>query len=285
MCTTTPTGCADPSCGSRRARAPMPGGRRPAGTRLWTWSPTGSPAPLWPPRRAPAGGSPGNPTAAARLARTILAHGPDAVGVYLGNPNAHALASATHALPLVKSPRTRNRFSATTVDQAPHQLVSWQLFGHQLLIPIADLDRTSYLLVFGANPMASNGSLMTAPDFPKRARAIKERGGRIVVLDPRRTETAKIADEHHFVRPGTDVVVLLAMLRTLLAEGLARPPTYVDGVERLRELVEPFTVTLAEEVGRLPAGTIERITREFAGAESGAAYGRVGVSTTGFGSL
>jgi anaerobic selenocysteine-containing dehydrogenase len=122
-----------------------------------------------------------------RLADTINRHGGDAVGVYLGNPNVHALAPATHGLPFVRALGTHNRFSATSVDQAPAQLVAWRLFGHQLLIPIPDLDRTAYLLVLGANPMASNGSLMTAPDFPKRARAIKERGGSIVVLDPRRT--------------------------------------------------------------------------------------------------
>jgi anaerobic selenocysteine-containing dehydrogenase len=220
-----------------------------------------------------------------RLAETINRHGRDSVGVYLGNPNVHALGSATHAVPFVKALGTHNRFSATTVDQAPAQLVAWQLFGHQLLIPVPDLDRTSYFLVFGANPMASNGSLMTAPDFPRRARAIKERGGRIVVLDPRRTETAKIASEHHFVRPGSDVVVLLAMLRTLLVEGLASPPTYVDGLERLSELVEPYTVELAEQVSGVPAEVLVRITREFCAADGAAAYGRVGVSTTGFGSL
>ena len=172
------------------------------------------------------------------LADALNQHGRDAVGVYLGNPNAHALGSATHAVPFVKSLRTRNRFSASTVDQVPHQLVAWQMFGHQLLLPIPDLDRTSYLLVLGANPMASNGSLMTTPDFPNRAKAIKQRGGRIVVLDPRRTETAAIATEHVFVRPGGDVVVLLAMLRTILAEGLARPPAYVDGLDELRALVD-----------------------------------------------
>ena len=219
------------------------------------------------------------------LAHTIDTHGPDAVGIYLGNPNAHALASATHALPFVKSLGTHNRFSATTVDQAPHQLVAWQLFGHQLLIPIPDLDRTSYLLVLGANPMASNGSLMTAPDFPRRARAIQDRGGRIVVLDPRRTETAKIADEHHFVRPGTDVVVLLAMLHTLLAEDLARPPAYADGIDRLRDLVEPYTPQVAERVSGVPAEVVETIVRDLSAARSGAAYGRIGVSTTGFGTL
>lgn len=222
---------------------------------------------------------------AERLAETVNRHGRDSVGVYLGNPNVHALASATHGVPFVKALGTRNRFSATTVDQAPAQLVAWQLFGHQLLIPIPDLDRTSYFLVLGANPMASNGSLMTAPDFPRRAKAIKERGGRIVVLDPRRTETAKIASEHHFVRPGSDVVVLLAMLRTLLVEGLARPPAYVDGLDRLRELVDPFTPELAEQVSGVPGDVVERITREFCAADGAAAYGRVGVSTTGFGSL
>ena len=173
------------------------------------------------------------------LADALNRHGRNAVGVYLGNPNAHALGSATHAVPFVKSLRTRNRFSASTVDQVPHQLVAWQMFGHQLLLPIPDLDRTSYLLMLGANPMASNGSLMTTPDFPNRAKAIKQRGGRIVVLDPRRTETAAIATEHHFVRPGGDVVVLLAMLRTILVEGLAKPPAYVDGLDELTEARRP----------------------------------------------
>src|SRR4249919_3498500 len=219
------------------------------------------------------------------LAEALNRHGRNAVGIYLGNPNAHALGSATHAVPFVKSLRTHNRFSASTVDQAPHQLIAWQMFGHQLLLPIPDLDRTSYLLVFGANPMASNGSLMTAPDFPQRAKEIKERGGRIVVFDPRRTETAKIAGEHHFVRPGSDVVVLLAMLRTVLAEELADPPSYVDGVERVRELVEPFTPELAERVSGVAADTVVRLTREFCAAEGAAAYGRLGVSTTGFGTV
>jgi anaerobic selenocysteine-containing dehydrogenase len=219
------------------------------------------------------------------LSTTLETHGRNSVGVYLGNPNAHALGSATHALPFVKSLGTRNRFSASSVDQIPHQLVAWQLYGHQLLLPIPDLDRTSYFLVFGANPMASNGSLMTTPDFPHRARAIKDRGGRIVVFDPRRTETAKIATEHHFVRPGSDVVVLLAMLRTLFADDLARPPSYVDHVDRVRALVEPFTPELAEQVSGVSATDLIRITHEFAAAEGAAAYGRLGVSTTGFGSV
>ena len=157
----------------------------------------------------------------------------------------HSVGFATHGVPFVKSLRTRNRFSASTVDQIPHQFVAWQMYGHQLLLPVPDIDRTSYFLVLGANPMASNGSLMTVPDFPQRVRDLKARGGRMVVLDPRRTETAKVATAHHFVRPGSDAVVLLAMLHVLLDEGLATPPAYVDDLDRVAELVAGFTPELA----------------------------------------
>ena len=188
-------------------------------------------------------------------------------------------------MPFVKSLRTRNKFSATSVDQLPHQFVAWQLFGHQLLLPIPDIDRTDFFLVLGANPMASNGSLMTAPDFPQRLRDLKARGGRMVVLDPRRTETAKVATEHHFVRPGSDAAVLLAMLHVLFEEGLTSPPAYVDHVDEVRDLVADFTPERAEGPAASPADTIRQLTRDFAAADSAAAYGRMGVSTQGFGSV
>ncbi len=219
------------------------------------------------------------------LARAVNEHGRNAVGVYLGNPNTHALGSLTHGLAMVKTFRTKSVFSATSVDQLPHQLVSWQLYGHQALLPVPDLDRTSYFLVFGANPMASNGSLMTAPDFPNRLRALKARGGRMVVIDPRRTETAKVADEHLFIRPGADAVVILAMLQTLFEEGLTRPAAYIDQVGRVRDLVEPFTPEVAERVSGIAADDVRRLARELAAADGGVAYGRIGVSTTGFGTL
>ena len=111
------------------------------------------------------------------------------------------------------------------------------MFGHQLFLPVPDIDRTSYFLVFGGNPMASNGSLMTVPDFPSRLRELKARGGRMVVFDPRRTETAKVADEHHFVRPGSDAFVLLAMLQVLFAEALATAPAYADGLDAVEAAV------------------------------------------------
>ncbi len=220
-----------------------------------------------------------------QVAGAINQHGRNALGIYLGNPSAHALGAATHGLPFIKSLRTRNRFSASSVDQIPHQFVGWQMYGHQLLLPVPDIDRTSYFLVFGANPMASNGSLMTVPDFPNRLRDLKKRGGRMVVFDPRRTETAKVASEHHFVRPGTDAVVLLAMLNVLFEEGLTRPAAYVDNADAVAAAVAEFTPERAEEVSGVPADDIRRITKEYAAARGAAAYGRLGVSTHGFGSI
>jgi anaerobic selenocysteine-containing dehydrogenase len=220
-----------------------------------------------------------------RLAATSAEHGGDAVGVYLGNPNAHSLGSATHGTAFVKSLRTRNRFSASSVDQWPHQYVGWQMFGHQLLLPVPDLDRTDLFLVVGANPMASNGSLMTAPDFPARLRALQERGGRMVVVDPRRTETARLADEHLFVRPGSDAALLLAMVHVLLRDGLVSAPAYVDHLDALPGLLADFTPELAERASGVPAADVERLARELASADRAAVYGRLGVSTHGFGSV
>ena len=219
------------------------------------------------------------------LARAVNEHGRDALGIYFGNPNVHSLGSQTHGVGMMKTFRTRNKFSATSVDQLPHQFVAAELFGPQLMIPIADLDRTSYFLVFGANPMASNGSLMTVPDFPNRLREMKKRGGRMVVFDPRRTETAKVADEHHFVRPGTDAAVLLSMVHVLFEEGLTDPPPYVSGTESVRLAVAEFTPEYAAQASGVPADEIRRITREFAAADAAAAYGRIGLSTQGFGTI
>ena len=220
------------------------------------------------------------------LAAAINRHGPDALGVYLGNPNVHSLGSMTHGLAMVRTFRTRNRYSATSVDQLPHQLVAHLMYGHQLFLPVPDIDRTSHLLVFGANPMASNGSLWTVPDFPNRLRELKARGGRLVVLDPRRTETAKVATEHHFVRPGSDAHVLLAMLHVLFEEGLTTtPPPYVDGLDAAADAVAEFTPEAAQAASAIPADEIRRLARDYAAADGAAAYGRIGVSTQGFGTI
>ncbi|WP_240181828.1 molybdopterin-dependent oxidoreductase [Nocardioides sp. 616] len=220
-----------------------------------------------------------------RLSGIVNEHGADAVGVYLGNPNVHSLGSMTHGAALAKAIPTRNRFSATSVDQLPHQLLAHLMYGHQLLLPIPDLDRTELFLAFGYNPMASNGSLMTVPDFPARLRELKARGGRMVVVDPRRTETARVADEHLFIRPGSDVHVLLAMARVLITEDLARPAAYVDGLDRVAAALADRTPERAERASGIPADRIRALARELATAGRAVVHGRIGVSTTEFGTL
>jgi anaerobic selenocysteine-containing dehydrogenase len=215
---------------------------------------------------------------ARRIHEIQEAHGNAALGVYLGNPNVHSLGALTHGIQLVKTLRTPNVFSATSVDQLPHQVVAWALYGHQFLLPVPDIDRTDLLVLVGHNPMASNGSLWTVPDFPQRRRALAGRGGRMVVLDPRRTETAKVADAHHFIRPGTDAYALLAVLRLLLARG-DRAPAYVDGLDRVRDAVEPFTPEVAESVSGMPARAIVDLADALWSAERAAVHGRMGLST------
>jgi anaerobic selenocysteine-containing dehydrogenase len=222
------------------------------------------------------------------LVRISGAHGADAVATYLGNPSVHNYGVMTHAQRALGLIRTRNRYSATSVDQLPHQLLAYWMYGHQLLVPIADIDRTDYFLVLGANPMASNGSLMTVPDFPARLKALRARGGRMVVLDPRRSETAAVADEHLFVRPGTDAAFLIGLLKTIFEEKLARPGRLADfseGLDTVARALQGFDLkTLAAQCG-IEAETIRRIAREFATAPRAAAYGRMGVSVQRRGSL
>jgi len=222
---------------------------------------------------------------ARRLAEVQAAHGTNAVGVYLGNPNVHSLGALTHLPPFVRLLRTRNRFSATSVDQLPHMLAAHLLYGHQLMVPVADIDRTSYLLVLGANPLASNGSMMTAPGFGRRLRELRSRGGKVVVIDPRRTETAAVADEHHFIRPGTDAAFLLALAHEVLASDAARPASYVDNVEQVRAAVAEWTPERAAAVTGIDADVIRRIATEFGTADRAACYGRNGVSTQQFGAI
>ena len=223
---------------------------------------------------------------AERLLEVRRRHGDDSIGMYLGNPITHGWAPVTLIPLLLKALRTRHRYSAASVDQQPQHLLSYLLFGSPLLLPVPDIDRTAHLLVIGANPMVSNGSIMTAPDMRRRLRALRERGGRLVVIDPRRTETADLADEHHFIEPGTDVLLLAAMVHTLFAENLTRlgkAGAYVDGVDSIRAMVEPFSPDAVASRTGIDADTIRRIARDFATAPSAAAYARLGVCQTEFG--
>lgn len=223
---------------------------------------------------------------ATRVRAVQAEHGRSAVGLYLGNPNVHNYGSMLFGIPFSQALGTRNRFSATSVDQLPQQLASLFLFGHQLLLPIPDLDRTDFFLVLGANPAVSNGSLMTAPGAPKRIQAIRARGGKVVVIDPRRTETAELADTHHFIRPGTDVFLLLALLHTLFAEELTAPGrlrSFTDGLDVLEREVADFPPERVAAVTGIDAAAIRQLARDFAGAKSAVAYGRLGACTQEFG--
>lgn len=222
------------------------------------------------------------------LARVREQHGANAVGVYQGNPTVHSYGQLTHGLDFFGLLKTRNRFSATSVDQLPHHINSFWLYGHQLLIPIPDVDHTQHFMILGGNPLASNGSLMSVPDFRHRMKALRERGGKLVVIDPRRSETAEIADEHHFIRPGGDAALLLAMIHTLFEENLVhlgRLQAWVDGVDGVQTLVEPYAPERVAAAVGIDAETIRRLARDLANADSGVCYGRMGVSVQEHGVL
>ena len=195
--------------------------------------------------------------AAEGLRRVRDAHGAEALAAYVGNPNAHDLGAALYLPALLRSLGSKRRFSASSVDQLPKMLSCAAVFGGVFTIPIPDLDRTQYLLVLGANPLASNGSLMTAADAPGRLRRIRERGGRIVVVDPRRSETAEIADEHLFIKPGGDAFFLFALVHVLFEEGLVamgRLEPFVRGTEALRTLAKEFAPEAVASATGIDAG-------------------------------
>jgi anaerobic selenocysteine-containing dehydrogenase len=224
----------------------------------------------------------------ARLAPILAAGDRDAVAVYLGNPNAHHLSGLLYPRFLVRALGTRSMFTASTVDQRPKEVSSGLLFGSMLSHPLPDLDRTSYLLMLGANPLESNGSLATAPDWPGKLTAIQQRGGRVVVVDPRRTKTADAADEHVAIRPGTDAHLLAAMTNTLFAEGLVdlgAVAPHVSGVDGVERAVTPCTPDAVAPVCGIQADTIRRLARELAAAAAGVVYGRIGTCTQEFGTL
>lgn len=224
---------------------------------------------------------------AAKIAETQARYGRDSVAIYQGNPSVHNLGTMLNGRELLKSLKTKNNFSATSVDQLPHHFAGWAMFGHPLLIPIPDIDHTDYFLILGANPLASNGSLMTSPDVMKRLEAVKGRG-KVVVIDPRKTETARLASEHLFIKPASDVYFLLAIVHTLFTENLVslgRLEEFTDGVETLCEVSKDYAPEKIENLTGIPAPSIRRIAFEFAAAKRAVCYGRIGVSLQKFGSL
>ena len=223
-----------------------------------------------------------------RLLPIAQAHGKDAIGVYLGNPSVHNTALSLYGQVFLRALRSRNVYSASTVDQIPKQLAAGLMFGGYTTVPVPDIDRTDLLVILGADPMSSNGSLWTVPDFPGRLRALQRRGGRCIVIDPRRSRTAEAADQHIFLRPGTDAHLLMAVVHVLFAENLVRPgrlTEYVSGLDELRQASASFSPASVAAVCGVPAAGIVELARTIAAAPRAAVYGRIGTCTQEFGTL
>lgn len=225
---------------------------------------------------------------AQNLKRVQAKYGRSSVATYLGNPNVHNYGALLFAPGFIRSLHTRNRFSATSVDQLAHHFSSYLMFGHQLLVPVPDVDRTKFFLILGANPAVSNGSMMTAPGMNRRLQEIRQSGGKVVLIDPRYNETARLVDEHLFIRPGTDVLLLLALLHVIFDEQLTRLghlAAFTNNVETVSNLVAEFAPERVASITGIEASQIRKLARDFAAAESAVCYGRIGVSTQEFGGV
>ena len=224
---------------------------------------------------------------AGRLTDIVEQHGRESIATYLGNPGAHNLAPMMYNRTLLQALGTKRRFSASTVDQMPKQVAAGYMFGTPVSVPVPDLDHTDYVLMLGANPYASNGSLCTAPDFPGRLESLRARGGRLVVVDPRRSRTVEEADEWIAIRPGADAHLLMAIVNVLFADDLVaiddRLAPHLAGLDELRVVSAPFTPERVADATGVSASTIRRVARELAEAPTSVVYGRIGTTTTEFG--
>ncbi len=224
----------------------------------------------------------------ARLLPLVEEHGRDAAAIYVGNPNAHSLAGLLYLRPLIRALGSGNVYSASTVDQRPKEVASALMFGGALTVPVPDVDRTHFLLMLGANPYESNGSLATAPDWPGRLEALIARGGTLVVVDPRRSRTAAMASQHVAVKPGADPFLLMALVNVLAAEGLVdlgAAGEYLAGVDEVLAAAEPFTPEAVAGVTGVDAATIRTLARDLAAAPTACVYGRIGTTTALYGTL
>ena len=225
---------------------------------------------------------------ASRLRATRERHGSDALAIYAGNPTVHNPGAMLAIGDFIRAIRTRNLYSATSVDQLPHMVAAWAMFGHQFLVPVPDVDRTQLFVCIGGNPVASAGSLMGAPGFEKRIDALRARGGRFVVIDPRRTESAAIADQYLGIRPGTDVYLLLALLHAVFNDGrahLQHLAPFADGLDALREAVLQFDPARLAERTTIPHASIVALAQALLDEPKALVYGRVGACTQEFGGL
>lgn len=215
-------------------------------------------------------------------------HGVESIGTYLGNPNAHNMGSILFGPYFYRALKSHNRYSATSVDQLPHHIVSRQLFGHQSQIPIPDIDHTEYFMIIGGNPLASNGSIMTVPHIKRRLKAIQSKGGKVVVIDPKKSETADMSSEHYFIKPGTDALLMLAMINRLFSEGKTKPGKLIDfapTLPNIEQYVAQYTPSKVAPLIGMSIEQIEGLVDAFCAAESAVCYGRMGASVQAFGTL
>ena len=216
------------------------------------------------------------------------AHGSNSVGIYLGNPNSHNMGSMLYGPYFYRALKSHNRYSATSVDQLPHHIVCRKLFGHMSQIPIPDIDHTDHFMIIGGNPLASNGSIMTVPNVKKRLKDIQKRGGKVVVIDPKQSETADISCEHHFIKPGSDVLLLLAMINTLFRNNLTDYDAlkqYIPEIDAIENYTAPYIPERVASSTGISAQDIEQLVIDFCAAESAVCYGRMGASVQVFGTL
>lgn len=225
---------------------------------------------------------------AGNIKRIQKNHGQDAVAVYHGNPIMHSHTAVLFLLPFFEALNTKNRYAAASSDELPLKLALFNMFGHQGLFPIPDVDRTDFFLAIGANPVVSGGSFISGPRVAERIRNIRKRGGTVIVIDPIRTRTAELADRHYFIRPGSDVLLLAALIHTVFEEGLARPgkvEEFTDGIETLESAVSDFSPEHVAKITGISSDDIRKLARQFTAAESAVCYGRLGSCAQEFGSL
>ena len=215
-------------------------------------------------------------------------YGNNAIATYQGNPNVHNFGSILYGGPFLKSLKTKQKYSATSADQLPHHIASLKMFGHQMLIPIPDIERTDYLLILGANPGASNGSLLTAPGFPQKIKSIQKRGGKVINIDPRFTETSKISTQHFYINPGKDALFLLSLLHVIFDHGVEEKThlsDYLKGIEEVKEIVKEYSPQITAPIIGINSLEIEKIAKDFMYSKTSVCYGRMGVSTQEYGGV
>ena len=215
-------------------------------------------------------------------------YGNNAIGTYRGNPNVHNLGMMLFGTPFIQSLQTQQKYTATSVDQLPHHIASFKMFGHHMLIPIPDIDHTDFMLIIGANPAISNGSLMTAPDFTKRLKAIQKREGEFVVIDPRYTETAKIANQFLTIKPGKDALLLLALIHVIFEENLDKNThleSHINGWNQIKNIAKDYSPEKVATIVGIDTEKIKNLAIKFANAKTAVCYGRLGISTQEFGGI